>query len=170
MQCKDIERLITVSSEEELSPEESKAVEQHLEHCAQCARLRDELEKIRLGITTMPKPVLPPDLAHKAHQRCLDEMKLRSAPAKRVFSRIRSYPIPKYVWAALVPLTVFTVLLVAPVIKEIRLDESLTFESAAALTLLVQNAGMLFFAPILIRRYRSKRENMNGMPMNANAS
>jgi anti-sigma factor RsiW len=170
MQCKDIERLIIVSSKEELSPEESKLMEQHLEHCIHCARLRDELEKIRLGITTMPKPVLPPDLAQKARQRCLDEMRLQPATAKRVFSRIRSHPIPKYVWAALVPLTVFTVLLVAPAIQEIRLDESLTFESAAALTLLIQNAGMLFFAPILIRRYRSKRENMNGMPMNANAS
>jgi anti-sigma factor RsiW len=170
MQCKDIERLIIVSSEEELSPEESKVMEQHLEHCAHCARLRDELEKIRLGIATMPKPVLPPDIAQKTWQRCLDEMRLQPAPTKRVFSRIGSYPIPKYVWAALVPLIIFTVLLIAPVIKEIRLDESLTFESAAALALLIQNAAMLFFAPILIRRYRSKRENTNGIPMNANAS
>jgi anti-sigma factor RsiW len=170
MQCKDIERLIIVSSEEELSPEESKAVEQHLEHCAHCARLRDDLEKIRLGITTMPKPLLPPDLAQKTRQRCLDEIRLQPALAKRVFSRIRSYPIPKYVWASLVPLIIFTVLLIAPVIKEIRLEESLTFESAAALALLIQNAAMLFFAPILIRRYRSKKENTNGIPMNLNAS
>ncbi len=170
MQCKDIQRLIIVSSEEELSPEESKAVEQHLEHCAHCARLRDELEKIRLGITTMPQPALPPDLAQKTRQRCFDEMRLKPAPAKRAFSRIRSYPVPKYVWAALIPLVILTVLLIAPVIKEIRLGESLTFESAAALTLLIQNAAMLFFAPILIRRYRSRRENTNGFPMNANAS
>lgn len=170
MQCKDIERLIIVSSEEELSPEESKLMEQHLGHCTHCARLRDELEKIRLGITTMPKPVLPPDLAQKARQRCLDEMRLRSASAKRVFSRIRPYPIPKYVWAALAPLIIFTVLLIAPAINDIQLDESLTFKSAAALAVIIQNAGMLFFAPILIHRYRSKRENMNGMPMNANAS
>ncbi|MGD8534217.1 MAG: zf-HC2 domain-containing protein [Candidatus Aminicenantes bacterium] len=170
MQCKDIERLIIVSSEEELSPEESRAVEQHLEHCAHCASLRDDLEKIRLGITTMPKPVLPLDLAQKTRERCLDEMRLQPASAKRVFSRFRSYPVPTYVWAALIPLVILTVLLVAPVIKEIRLDKSLTFESAAALTLLIQNAAMLFFAPILIRKYRSQRKNMNGFPMNANAS
>jgi anti-sigma factor RsiW len=170
MQCKNIERLIIVSSEEELSPEESKAVEQHLEDCAHCARLRDDLEKIRLGITTMPKPLLPPDLAQKTRQRCLDEIKLQPAPSKRVFSRIRSYAVPIYVWAAFIPLVILTVLLIAPIIKEIRLEEPLTFESAAALTLLVQNAAMLFFAPILIRRYRSKRENTNGIPMNANAS
>jgi hypothetical protein len=170
MQCKDIERLIITSSKEELSSEESKIMEQHFEHCAHCARLRDELEKIRLGITTMPQPVLPPDLAQKTRQRCLDEMRLQPAQAKRVFSRIRSYPIPKYVWAALIPLVILTVLLVAPVIKEIRLDESLTFESAAALTLLIQNAAMLFFAPILIRKYRLKRKNVNGFPMNANAT
>ncbi|MGD2245827.1 MAG: zf-HC2 domain-containing protein [Candidatus Aminicenantes bacterium] len=170
MQCKDIERLIIVSSEEELSPEESRAVEQHLEHCVHCARLRDDLEKIRLGITTMPKPVLPPDLAQKTRQRCLDEMRLQPAPEKRVFSRIRSYSVPICVWAALIPLVILTVLLIAPVIKEIRLGESLTFESAAALTLLIQNAAMLFFAPILIRKYRLKRKNVNGFPMNANAS
>ena len=170
MQCKDIERLIIVSSEEELSPEELKIMERHLEHCAHCTRLRDDLEKIRLGITTMPKPVLPADLAQKTRQKCLDEIRMQPAPAKRVFSRIRSYPVPIYVWVALVPLIIFTVLLIAPVIKEISLDESLTFESAAALTLLIQNAAMLFFAPILIRRYRSKREKTNGIPMNANAS
>lgn len=170
MQCKDIERLIIISSEEELSPEELKIMERHLEGCTHCARLRDELEKIRLGITTMPKPVLPPELAQKTRQRCLDEMRLQPAPSKRAISRIRSYPVPIYVWAALIPLVILTGLLIAPVIKEIRLDESLNFESAAALTLLIQNAGMLFFAPILIRKYRSRRENTNGIPMNANAS
>ncbi len=170
MQCKDIERLIIISSEEELSPEESKAVAQHLEHCAHCARLRDDLEKIRLGIITMPKPMLPSDLAQKTRERCLDEMRLQPAPSKRVFSRLSSYAVPIYVWAALIPLVILTVLLVAPVIKEIRLGESLAFESAAALTLLIQNAVMLFFAPILIRKYRSQRKNVNGLPMNANAS
>ncbi len=170
MQCKDIERLILISSEEELSPEESKIIKQHLEDCALCASLRDDLEKIRLGITTMPKPVLPPDLAQKTRQRCLAEIRLQAATAKRVFSRIRSYAVPIYVWAAFIPLVILTVLLIAPVIKEIRLGESLSFESAAALTLLIQNAAMLFFTPILIRRYRIKRENTNGIPMNANAS
>jgi anti-sigma factor RsiW len=170
MQCKDIERLIIVSSEEELSPEESRVVEQHLEQCAHCASLRDDLEKIRLGITTMPKPVLPPDLARKTRQRCLEEMRLRPASPERAFAQTRSSPIPKYVWAALIPLIILTVLLIVPVMMEIRLDQTLTFKSAAVLSLIIQNAVMLIFAPILIRKYRSKRENISGIPMNANAS
>ncbi len=170
MRCKDIERLIIDSSDEDLSSEELSAIEKHIVHCALCARFRDDLEKIRMGVKTMPQPALPPDLAQKTRLRCQAEISRRPAAVKKTAKLIPSDAIPKYVWAALLPLILLTVFALAPTLKGIRLDQTLTFTSAAALTIIIQNAVMLLFAPILIRRRRWKKQDIRGIPMNANAS
>jgi len=169
MRCKDIERLIIDSSDEDLSSEELSAIEKHIVHCALCARFRDDLEKIRMGVKTMPQPVLPPDLAQKTRLRCQAEMSQQPAAASKIARLIPSDSIPKYVWAALLPLILLTVFVIAPTLKEIRLDQTLTFASVVAFTIIIQNAVMLLFAPILIRRRRWKKQDIRGIPMNANA-
>ncbi len=170
MRCKDIEHLIIESSDEDLSLEELSTIEKHIAYCALCARFQDELEKIRIGVKTIPQPILPPDLAQKTRLRCQAEMNQRPAAASKIARLIPSDPIPKYVWAALLPLILLTVFVLAPTLKEIRLDQTLTFTSATALTIIIQNAVMLLFAPILIRRRRWKNQDIRGIPMNANAS
>ena len=170
MRCKDIERLIIDSSDKDLSQEELSAIEKHVARCALCARFQDDLEKIRMGVKTMPQPVLPPDLAQKTRLRCQAEISRRPAAATKTAKLIPFDPIPKYVWAVLLPLILLTVFVLAPTLKEIRLDQTLTFASAAALTIIIQNAVMLLFAPILIRRRRWKNQDIRGIPMNANAS
>jgi len=170
MRCKDIERLIIDSSDEDLSLEELGTIEKHVAHCALCARFRDELEKIRMGVKTIPQPILLPDLAQKTRLKCQAEISQQPATATKIAKLIPSDPIPKYVWAALLPLILLTVFVLAPTLKGVRLDQTLTFASAAALTIIIQNAVMLLFAPILIRRRRWKKQDIRGMPMNANAS
>ncbi len=170
MRCKDIERLIIDSSDKDLSQEELGAIEKHVAHCALCARFQDDLEKIRMGVKTMPQPVLPPGLAQKTRLRCQAEISQQPAAASKIAKLIPSDPVPKYVWAALLPLILLTVFVLAPTLKEIRLDQTLTFTSAAALTIIIQNAVMLLFAPILIRRRRWNKQDIRGIPMNANAS
>jgi len=170
MRCKDIERLIIDSSDEDLSSEKLSTIEKHVAHCALCARFRDDLEEIRMGIKVMPKPVLPPDLAQKTRLRCHAEISQQPAAATKIAGLAPSEPIPKFVWAALLPLIFLTVFVIVPVFKEIRLDQTLTFTSVVALTIIIQNAVMLLFAPILIRRYRWKKHGIRGIPMNANAS
>jgi hypothetical protein len=157
------------SSDEELCPEEVKVVEEHLADCAQCTQLRDDLKKIWMDMKAMPKPVLPPELAEKTRERCYAELK-KQYEVKKSALRSSPGPIPIYVWAVLIVLTVLTMFVTIPVISEIRLDESLSFKSAAVLTLIIQNAVMLFFAPVLIRKYRSRKQDISGFPMNANAS
>ncbi len=152
MRCKDIEHLIIESSDEDLSLEELSTIEKHIARCALCARFQDDLEKIRMGVKTIPQPILPPDLAQNTRRRCQAEISRRPAAAKKIARLIPSDSVPKYVWAALLPLILLTVLVIAPTLKEIRLDQTLTFASAAALTIIIQNAVMLLFAPILIRR------------------
>ncbi len=170
MRCKDIERLIIDSSDKDLSLEELSTIEKHIARCALCAHFQDDLEKIRIGVKTMPQPVLPPDLAQKTRLRCQAEISRRPAAAKKIARLIPSDSVPKYVWATLLPLILLTVFVIAPTLKEIRLDQTLTFASAAALTIIIQNAVMLLFAPILIRRRRWKKQDIRGIPMNANAS
>ena len=170
MRCKDIERLIIESSDEDLSLEELSTIEKHVARCALRARFQDELEKIRRGVKTIPQPILPPDLAQKTLHRCQTEISQQPATATKIAKLIPSAPIPKYVWAVLLPLILLTVFVLAPTLKEIRLDQTLTFASAAALTIIIQNAVMLLFAPILIRRRRWKKQDIRGIPMNANAS
>lgn len=170
MRCKDIERLIIDSSDEDLGSEELSTIEKHVAHCALCARFRDNLEKIRMGIKAMPQPVLPPDLAQKTRLRCHAEMSQQPGAATGIAPQTPSDPIPRYVWAALFPLIFLTVLVIVPVFKEIRLDQTLTFTSVVALTIIIQNAVMLLFTPILIRRRHRKKQDIRGIPMNANAT
>jgi hypothetical protein len=157
MRCKDIERLIIDSSDEALSLEKLSAIEAHIAHCALCARFQDDLEKIRIGVKAMPQPALSPDLAQKTRVRCHAEISQKPMAASKIARLIPSYPIPKYVWAVLL----FT---------EIRWDQSLTFTSVVALSIIIQNALMLLLAPILIRRRRWNKQSVRGIPMNANAS
>ncbi len=170
MRCKDIERLIIDSSDKDLSLEELSTIEKHIAHCALCTRFQDELEKIRMGVKKIPQPILPPGLAQKTRLRCQAEISQLPAAATKIAKLIPSDPIPKYVWAVLLPLILLTVFVLASALKEIRLDQTLTFASAAALTIIIQNAVMLLFAPILIRRRRWKKQDIRGIPMNANAS
>jgi anti-sigma factor RsiW len=171
MRCKDIQRLIIDSADEDLKSEEMRAIERHIAHCALCARFRDDLEKIRTGIQKMPPPILPPDLAQKTRLRCYAEMSRQPAAAPKIARLTPSEPIPKYVWAVLLPLILLTILIIVPAFKEIRLDQTLTFTSVVALTIIIQNAVMLLFAPILIRRHRWKKPDFRGIPtMKANAS
>jgi hypothetical protein len=170
MRCKDIERLIIDSSDEALSLEELSAIEAHIAHCALCARFQDDLEKIRIGVKAMPQPALPPDLAQKTRVRCHAEISQKPAAASKIARLIPSYPIPKYVWAVLLFLIILTVLIIVPELTEIRWDQSLTFTSVVALSIIIQNALMLLFAPILIRRRRWNKQSVRGVPMNANAS
>lgn len=170
MRCKDIERLIIASWDEDLSSEELKTIDQHVGLCPHCARFQEELGKLRTGIKAMPVPELSPDLAENTRLRCYDEMKnQREAAREKRSSQTLSRPIPVYVWATLFVLTLLTMVIIFPVIREIKFDQTLSFKAAAVLTIIIQNAVMLFFAPILIRKYRSKKEYSNGMA-NANAS
>lgn len=170
MRCKDIERLIIDSSDEDLSSEELDGIEQHVAHCAHCVRFQDDLEKIRMCVKTILQPTPPPDLVHKTGVICHAEISSKPGEAAGITSQAPSRPMPKYVWPVLLLLILLTAFVMAPALKNIRFDQPLTFESVAVLILVIQNAVMLFFAPILIRKYRWKKQNFGNIQINANVS
>lgn len=165
MRCKDIERLIIDSSDEELNLEELKTIEKHVAHCAQCARFKDELEKIQISIKKMPSPVPEPDLVQRTRERCYAEMSPQQAKDTRITPPLALHPVPKSIWAALISLILLTVLFITPAFKETIEEQTLSFSSLVILTLIIQNAVMLVLTPILLRRYRWKKQNFQGNPL-----
>lgn len=90
---------------------------------------------------------------------CRTEKESLWAANKRPLLQTRSsVAVPKLILAALIFLTVLTVIIVVPQLKELKLDETMPFSTVMALTIILQNAVMLFFTPILIRKYRSKNQ------------
>ena len=159
MRCKDIERLIIDSSERDLSREEQLAIKQHTAHCAVCASFQDELEKIRISLKKMAAPVLPDALEHETRLMCYTELDSKRTLEIRRALKFRRASIPKLIWAALITLIVLTVILLVPSISEISLDQSMSLQDLLVLILILQNAVMLIFTPIVIRKFRSPEQS-----------
>lgn len=158
MKCKDIERLVIDSSEEDLSAEELSEIEEHVLHCAKCARFQDDLKKIRICLKEMTIRVPSAALIRRTQSICHTKMRTLHAADRRTAGQTNLISIPKYMWVALISLIVFTIIWMLPLLKDIRLNQTLSFETVVVFTIMIQNAVMLFFAPLLIRRYRLKNQ------------
>lgn len=159
MQCKHIEHLVLDSNERELSEKELICIQQHIELCSRCAHFQDSLEKIRAGLRTLPFPVPSPELLEKTRKSLVEEMQVKSGSPNRKYTRLSIDPVPKIIWAALLMLIMLTVFVIISVFNDLKWDETLPFSAAAVLTLVLQNAAMLIFAPILLRRHQGKRSS-----------
>jgi len=163
MKCKDIERLIIYSSGEDLSSEELSEIEQHVSECSKCVRFKEELEKIRLCLEEMPTLEPPAKLAKKTQLMCHARMKTLPLHAKRNAAQAILIRIPKPIWIALFSLVVLTVIWIFSLLEDFKLDQPLSFQTMAVLFLMIQNAAMLLFAPILIRKYRVKTQDFGSI-------
>jgi anti-sigma factor RsiW len=160
MRCKDIERLIVDASEGGLSQEEIRAIEEHISSCEKCTRLYEEWEGIRVCLRNSSKPVLPDSLVLKTQELCYREMKsLRGAP-QRSERRVRNHTIPKLIWAAIASLILITGFLLLPLIRDIELEQTFSFPAVVVLFLIIQNAAMLFFTPVILRKFRSQNHHL----------
>jgi len=159
MRCQDIERLIIDYSERNLSQEELRAIEQHLAQCSECARFEKDFRNIRNSLQKM-SPLTPPDeLERRIRDMCQDELSSRLAAEKQLVSHTHPSPVPWIIWVALVSLIVLTAFLLVSLFKNTGLNQPLSFEGAFVLAVMLQNAVMLFFAPLIIRKYQSQRKS-----------
>ncbi|NOR53920.1 MAG: hypothetical protein GQ536_07525 [Candidatus Aminicenantes bacterium] len=160
MKCKDIERLVIESSKDELSAEDLSRIKQHILHCSKCAQLEDDLKKIRVFLKKTAPPPPPVKLVRQTQLMCHTEINAFKAGVKKFPGLSSSRLIPKYMWAALIMLITLTVILFSPLLTEFNLEQPLSFQAVVVLFLMIQNAGMLFFAPVLIRKYRSTNRSL----------
>ena len=160
MKCKDIERLVIESSKDERSAKDLSRIKQHILHCSKCAQLEDDLKKIRIFLKKTAPPAPPVELVRKTQLLCHTEINAFKAGVNKISVLSSSRLIPKYMWAALITLITLTLILFSPLLTEFNLERPLSFPTVVVLFLMIQNAGMLFFAPVLIRKYRSTSRSL----------
>lgn len=160
MRCKDIERLIVDASEGGLTKEEIRSIEDHISSCAKCGRFQEELEGIRVCLRNSSEPVLPENLIQKTRELCYAEIESFGSAPQKSERRIPSHSIPKLIWAAIASLILITGFLLLPFIRDLELEQTLSFPAAVVLFLIIQNAAMLFFAPVILRKFRSQNHHL----------
>lgn len=163
MKCKDIERLIVDSPEEELSPEKLSEIEFHVSECARCAGFQEDLKKIRLCFKEMTLPVPSAELVKQTQLLCHAKMRTLQASGRKNDVQALLTRIPKLIWVSLFSLIALTLIWIFPLFEDFKLDQPPSFQTIAVLFLVIQNAAMLFFAPILIRNYRVKNHDVGSI-------
>jgi anti-sigma factor RsiW len=142
------------TSERELLREERLALEEHLEGCSACARFRTFWEDLQSGLRQGIGPELGAELSEKIRLRCHVELDSLSRSRAVRDSDRRPAAVPWPILAALLILTGLTLSFLIPAIEEFRQDQKVTVETVLVFIVVLQNALMLFFAPVLLRRGR----------------
>ena len=107
-----------------------------------------DLEFIRTHLNKMKKPEPSHELVEKTRNLC----------HQKLCSRVFSPAIPKYIWIAFALTLILIAIIMLRFTKSLKLDQSLDLQNAGVLILIAQNAVMLFFAPVVIRKFRGKQK------------
>ena len=149
MRCLRVENILI-----EGMPEQSAAipaqVRAHLEHCPQCRRLAEDLQKLRRKAASLAAISAPEATAGSVLRRCRLELRtgIQPLPAR----------VPVWVQACAGLLLVLTILWVYPVLEDFMKEESVNYSTGLVIALLVQNTIMLLFAPLIIRIFRDRAQ------------
>jgi anti-sigma factor RsiW len=138
--------------ERELIPEERRALEEHLERCPECASFRTFWQGLRTELREDAGPAaLSSELSERVRLRCRAE--LDSRPWGRGGKGFRTHPaaVPWPIYSALLVLLGLTLLFLIPGLGQLRQTQKLTLGAAFGLLIILQNALMLFFTPLLLR-------------------
>lgn len=160
MKCKDIEQLIIDSLEKDLSEEELSRIEQHVSQCERCQRFEEDLKNIRMYLKKIKTIAPSAELMRRTLALCHSELTTRHGLDKKTIHQIRSAPIPLLIWVAFVSLTALTVTLALPLLRGLQLTQTLSLPIVVVLAIMIQNAVMLCFAPLLLRRYGSMNQGL----------
>lgn len=149
MRCREVEHLLCDGSVGDLGKDQLEEVQEHISGCEQCACLEDDLRKIRFHLQRMQSQIPSVELLERTRSIC--------------HARLNAPSIPKYIWAALVALLGLTGVLMLPFAKELIQGQPLSFPMVSVFVMMIQNLAMLFFAPVVIQRFRlRKKDAMNG--------
>jgi predicted anti-sigma-YlaC factor YlaD len=130
LKCRDIERLMLEGEDRTLPPGEQGLVEEHLRACARCRGFAADRALVRAELAGVRWPAPPEELVLRT-RRMLRDAGAAAAPA-----------VPAWVLVALAAVTIITSLWLA------------------AIFIIVQNALMLFCAPVVLRTARSRRSEL----------
>jgi predicted anti-sigma-YlaC factor YlaD len=149
--CRTIERFLVTDKDGALGPAEQRLVEGHLRSCAACRAFAADRALIRREIASAPWPSLPEELDRRTRRALRASGAAAGAPT-----------VPGWVLVALAVFTVVTGIWLAVSLADISPDTRLAdlpVVGLAAIIVIAQNALMLFFAPVVLRTFRSRRES-----------
>jgi hypothetical protein len=141
-------------SDRALSPHELEAVEQHVTRCPSCSRFQEDLQNIRNGLKSFSCPSPSEELLRRTRSLCHSEWESMRVSGAGVLPGNRSRSVPKIIWASVFALVVLTGILIISLLPGFEIGKPLSLKTALVLTLIVQNAAMLFFAPVLLQKLR----------------
>jgi hypothetical protein len=120
-----------------------------IEFYAENALLEEDLKKIRVHLQEAPIPMPSSEFFEETRSLC--------------HARLKRSSVPKFIWVAFAALLILTGILMLPLAKELGLDRPLSLPMLGVLILVFQNLLMLFFTPVVIQKFRSRKKNtMNG--------
>lgn len=146
MRCEDYRRLLTNGPGPGTGVGPAAEARRHAAACPGCAAFAADLAELERRAGALPRPALPAALDARTRRT------IRAA----FDAEARRAPLPRGMALALAVLTAMTVVIVFPVIWSGEIADPLTFRSATAIALLLQNGVMLFVAPILFRRFGTR--------------
>lgn len=153
MKCKDVRLWLMDNREDSLILPDQ--IERHLRSCSSCASYWEDYSFIHGQMNTLPKMAPPSSFLEKTRVLCHSSLEDgRDMVTGLEPSHIH---LPKIIWAAVFLLLGLTVGMVTTLFTEIDLTEGLSPKSALIVTIMIQNAVMLFFTPVLLRKYRSAK-------------
>jgi predicted anti-sigma-YlaC factor YlaD len=149
LNCRDVERLMLEGEDRAFSAGERDLVEEHLRACARCRGFAADRALVRAELAGVRWPAPPDELVLRT-RRMLRET---GTPAA----------VPAWILIALAAVTIITSIWLAVWLPDITPDTTLFDLPLAARTavfIIVQNALMLFCAPIVLRTARAHRDKL----------
>jgi hypothetical protein len=147
--CRDIERLILEDEDQDLNAGLAPLVEDHLHGCGRCRAFAADRAVIRKEAGALRWPA-PSDRLIRETRRAALEAEPRPWTAG----------LPAWVLVAMAAMTVLTgiwlALSLADVTPEMTMAEA-PIGALAAIFVVIQNALVLIFAPVLLRKVRARR-------------
>jgi hypothetical protein len=148
LSCRDVERLTLAGEDRELSAGERSLVDDHRRDCGRCRAFAADRITIRAEAAALGWPAPPDALVRKTRRRLL-ESAADAGPA----------PLPAWVLIAMALVAVATGLWLAVSLAGVTPDMTLadlSLSGVAAVLLIIQNALMLLFAPVVLRKVRRR--------------
>ncbi len=153
LSCRDVERLMLEGEDQAFSAGERGLVEEHLRVCARCRGFAADRTLVRGELSGVRWPAPP------------EELVLRTRRMLRNTGTAAPAAVPAWVLVALAAVTIITSIWLAFSLPDIGPDSTLAnlpFGALVAIFIIVQNALMLFCAPVVLRTARARRGEPEG--------
>jgi predicted anti-sigma-YlaC factor YlaD len=149
--CRDIERIMLEGEDRALPAGERGLVEEHVRACARCRGFAADRALVRAELAGVRWPAPP------------EELVLRTRRLLRGAGATAPPVVPVWVLVAMAAVTIITSIWLAVTLPDITPEISLAalpFGGLVAIFIIVQNALMLFCAPIVLRTARARRDKL----------